>query len=310
MPTPKPDLLSYLSPFSKLLFLLLIIFTTLMITVLLGVLIGMPFFGQSFSSMLQPVDIKDPNYLPLLKYLQILSQLGIFIFPPLIFAYLISKKAPEYLLINKKPDVVTLILACSLMVLSMPFTSWLLEINQHMALPSFLQQLESWLQIKEDQADVLTKTFLSTKSLSGFLVNLLMIGILPSVGEEFLFRSVMIRLFREWTGNIHWAVVLSAILFSSMHMQFYGFIPRVVLGLFLGYLFAWSGNLWVPVLAHFMNNGLAVIAAFLYTRGLSRFDVETLGTQPAFWEVGISIVLVISLLWLIFQRQKKLRVNG
>lgn len=305
----RPSLLSNMSPFSKLLFLIMVVFTTFLVTVFLGFLVGIPFFGTSFFTQLGNADLTTPEYIPLLKYFQILSQFGLFIFPPLIFAYLMNRKVAPYLLTDKSPDYLTSVMVCCLIVLSMPLIGWLIEINEKMQLPAFLKGMESWMKESEAEAEGLTKIFLGTSSWRGFSVNLLMIVLLPAIGEELIFRGVLIRLFREWTGNIHWAVIIAAIMFSAMHMQFYGFIPRLVLGLLLGYVFVWSANLWMPVLMHLINNGITVIAAFFIARGYIHTDLDQLGNQPAAWEIILSVFMTILLLGLIFYRQKKIRFH-
>jgi uncharacterized protein len=135
---------------------------------------------------------------------------------------------------------------------------------------------------------------------------LLMIGIIPAIGEEFLFRGVLQKLFHQWTKNIHVSVILAAFLFSAIHMQFYGFIPRFMMGVMLGYVFVWSGSLWVPILIHFTNNSAAVIVSFLQGTGKADNTFDTLGTgDRAIFPVMISIILTGFLLYLIFYFEKK-----
>lgn len=305
----KHPIFYYLTPFSKLLILILLVFSSFMVVSSLGLVLGIPFFGRDIFAQLQTLDYNDPVQLPLLKYLQILSQVGIFVIPPLVFAYLVNRNVSSHLLADSSPDLLTALLVISLIFLSLPFISWLIEWNQQLRLPAFLQGAESWMKDSESRAEEVTRSFLNTASWGGFLVNLLMIVMLPALGEELLFRGTLIRLFREWTGNIHLAVVISSLLFSSMHMQFYGFIPRLILGLILAYLFVWTANLWIAVLAHFVNNGLAVIASFLFQRGVIRQDFDNIGNHPAVWEVLASLSLVLVLLWVIFKRQQLLRLK-
>jgi len=115
----------------------------------------------------------------------------------------------------------------------------------------------------ENDAAMLTNKLLSGVSWKDFMVNMLMIAIIPAVGEEFLFRGIVQKIFYEWTRRPHLAIFISAILFSTVHMQFFGFIPRMLLGVLFGYFFYWSGNIWLSVLAHFLNNAIAIILHFL-----------------------------------------------
>lgn len=304
---PRPSLFSYMTPFGKLMLLLLIMFTTFLLTLFIGFLVGMPFFGPSMLKQLEGVDLTDPAMTPLLKYFQILSALGFFVFPPLIFARFLRQKAGPFFLAGQRPDGMTSMWVCCLMILTMPLISWLIDLNLQMQLPAFLSSVEDWMKASEDQAETVTRVFLSTTTWQGLSVNLLMVAILPAVGEELVFRGTLIRLFREWTGNIHVAVIIVAFLFSSMHMQFYGFLPRLVLGLLLGYLFVWTANLWIVILAHFINNGFAVIAAFINARKLSPVPFDEIGSHPAAWQVLLSLVLSAMLLWIIFLRSRSVR---
>jgi hypothetical protein len=104
---------------------------------------------------------------------------------------------------------------------------------------------------------------------------------------------VLVRVFAEWTGNVHLGVIIPAILFSALHLQFYGFLPRMVLGIVLGYLFVRSGSLMVPVVVHFVNNGLAVIIAFLSNRGAISMDIESFGATD-------NVILILASLLISF----------
>ena len=127
---------------------------------------------------------------------------------------------------------------------------------------------------------------------------------MPAIGEEFFFRGVLQRLFSEWFRNAHVAIIVTAFIFSAIHFQFYGFIPRFLLGLFLGYMFYWSGTLWLPIIIHFINNGLAVLVAFLAARGLLNVDFETFGSSEN-WFVNVSSIVIISaLIFLLFRLRK------
>jgi hypothetical protein len=153
----------------------------------------------------------------------------------------------------------------------------------------------------EKQGELITDAFLATTSLGGLMVNILLIAVLPAFAEELLFRGVIARLFNKWTGSVHVAVILSAAIFAAVHMQFLGFVPRFLLGMALGYLFFWSGGLWLPVIAHFTNNFLAVIFEFLYRKGVVTTNAENLGTNPPLWWAASSVILVAVTLYFIYK---------
>jgi hypothetical protein len=128
--------------------------------------------------------------------------------------------------------------------------------------------------------------------------NLVLVAIIPAIGEELVFRGVLQKLFGEWTKNKFMGIWISAILFSAMHLQFYGFIPRMLLGALLGYSLLWTGSIWIPILGHFVNNAFAVLLTYLEQRGKISSSIETLGTSSDTRQVVlVSFVLVIILLF-------------
>jgi len=134
------------------------------------------------------------------------------------------------------------------------------------------------------------------KNTPDLLINLLMIAILPAIGEELIFRGCFQNIFTRWTGNYHWGIWLAAILFSAIHMQFYGFIPRMLLGAMFGYMLVWGRSMWLPILAHLVNNGGAVITAYvLQLKGQPLDNFEEV--QPTTWPIYfLSTIMTVALL--------------
>ena len=138
------------------------------------------------------------------------------------------------------------------------------------------------------------------------LEGMLLIGHKGKAPGAAVFRGVFQRLFSELFKNIHWGIIVSAALFSAMHMQFYGFIPRMLLGVIFGYLLIWSGSLWIPIAAHFVNNAFGVIYYYLYYNGTVGNGLQTEGTgSNDQLLVIVSIVCLVILLVLFFRYQKK-----
>lgn len=180
------------------------------------------------------------------------------------------------------------------------FNGYVIEWNQHMHLPEALAPLEKWMRQKEDDVAKLT-TFLTTFSgIPQLVMALLVVAILPALGEEALFRGVLQRKFIAWTGSIHVGIWLAAALFSAIHLQFYGFVPRMLLGALFGYLYVWTGNLWIPMIAHFFNNGFAVVMMALNKQKLTAIDLEANDIVP----LPVALVAVIISGLLAFQLKR------
>jgi len=184
-------------------------------------------------------------------------------------------------------------------VLAQPIIGWANELNSYLTLPEWLLSIENWMKNAETQGELITEAFLSTTSITGLLLNVFMIAILPAFAEEILFRGALASLFKTCTKNMHIAVLLSSFIFSAIHLQFYGFLPRFLLGMALGYLFFWSGNLWLPIVAHFANNFLSVIVEFLYRKGIIHTNAENFGMDNAAGLIAVSIIGVTAILYYI-----------
>ncbi len=176
--------------------------------------------------------------------------------------------------------------------------------NSRLVLPGFLMNMEQKMKMMEEEAAQLTKLFLESRSSGVLTINFLIIAILPAIGEEFLFRGVIQRLLGEWTKNIHVGIFLAAFIFSFIHFQFYGFVPRLLLGLYFGYLMFWSGSIWVPVTAHLVNNGMAVIYYHFAEQPAGETILDTAGTETGSYLVYISAFLTCIVIGLIYMREK------
>ena len=235
---------------------------------MIGLIILFAMYGQVV--LTDPIAFAsgDPKYLNGLKIFQILSSIGLFLAPPLLLAWIEGKKVKDFYDFKKtQPNLIALLIL--VMIVSMPFMEWTALWNQKMHFPEFLKPLETWMKAKEAEAMRMTLILLTVNGIWDFLVNLFMIALLPAVAEELMFRGGVQRSFNRMFGNPHVAIWLSAFLFSAIHMQFYGFLPRLLLGAAFGYIYVWSGSLWYAMLAHFLNNGFAVAMAwYLQTKNM------------------------------------------
>jgi len=287
-----PSYITGFHPSLKLMVLIVLVISSFLLVFLIGTGIGMIFFGTDIiESLTMDSEGIDKRSLAILKYFQVVNQIGVFIIPALIFAWLNDRRVEGYLKLNPVTNVRFYIIGVVVLFTTLPFINWLIDLNNNIDLPSYMETVETWFRQMEEEAMRLNEAFLNTTKLGGLIVNLFMIALLASVGEELIFRGILVRIFVEWTKNVHLGVVISAILFSALHLQFYGFLPRFVLGLVLGYLFIRSGTLWVPILVHFVNNAMAVVLTYLSNKGIIDLDLESLGSTENVWIIIITVVI-------------------
>ncbi len=202
-----------------------------------------------------------------------------FIAPVAVLVRLVSARPWQELYLNTAPRweaVLGVVMVC---VVSVPAMNWLTAVNEAVTFPEWLSPLERMFRSMENQALESTRKIIEVCSVEGLIINILVVGVLTGIGEEMFFRGgVQNYIHRGNTPVKPWvAIWVSAFIFSAMHFQFYGFLPRMLLGAYFGYLLVWTRCLWVPVIAHALNNSMAVGGEFMYNKFLIDNDVLTIG---------------------------------
>lgn len=284
-----------MKPFSQLMFSAFVILVCFLGFMVLSFIIALPIFGlETTMNIASFNDFNNPEIIVLLKYFQTVQAIGLFIVPPIILGYLFYGNVSEYLYLNKSFNPSSLILVLVLIFFAGPFINFIGELNNSMVFPEWLAGIERWMKDAEESAAQITETFINVKTIPALAFNIFMVAFLPAIGEELLFRGVIQRIFTNMTRNYHWGVWISAILFSALHMQFYGFVPRVLLGAIFGYMLVWSGSMWLPILGHFLNNAIAVIGMFLIHNELLNPKFEEIGsTNDSYYMAALSLGLII-----------------
>jgi membrane protease YdiL (CAAX protease family) len=300
----------HLNYLSKLFLLLALVFSFLLFSLLIGILVLVPFYGPDVISLLATPDYSNASLINAMKVIQIFNMAGGLLLPALIYLWLCLPVAETYSSFKKPIHTIIIPLSALVIVFAQPIIGWANELNSYFSLPAGLAFVEDWMKSKEALGTQVTEAFLSTTTTGGLLVNVFMIAILPAIAEEVLFRGVLARLFKDWTKNVHLAVFLSSFIFAAIHLQFYGFLPRFLLGMGLGYLFFWSGSLWLPMAAHFTNNFLSVIIEFLFRKGVIHTNAENFGMDNAAWLTVISIIGVTAMLYYIHILTKIRNIEG
>lgn len=259
-----------------------------------------PIFGVDFlSNPTLLTDFKSTANINALKYIQALTSAGLFIYPAWYFCKSMHQIPVEFLKLNRKTKPIEIILAILVVLTAMPFISWLIYVNSFLKLPASMAQIETEMKAAEELAAQFTQAFIKADSLDVLWINLIVIAILPAIGEEFLFRGVLQNFIRLTTGKKHFTVWIVAIVFSAFHGQFYGFIPRLVLGAALGYAYLFTGNLWISIIMHFVNNAFTVVSSYTPIKNNLPTIMQD-GYVFESWMINTgSVILTISLLWIL-----------
>lgn len=244
----------------------------------------------------------NPDYSGALKFIQLFNSIGLFVIPPFLFLSYYKEKPFEYLHLKKGINGRTIFFLLLIYMISIPGMEWLIKFNGQLSLPDALQSIELWMKDAEARAKEMTTVFLTMNGINDLIINLLIIAIIPAIGEELIFRGVLQKQLQGWTKNGHLAVWVTAFIFSAIHLQFYGFLPRLLLGALFGYYYLWTNNLWVPIVAHFINNGTAVVISYATNSTSTDVELEAMNRE------GSEIYVIISLL-ILYLTIKRLKQN-
>jgi len=238
-------------------------------------------FQIPFSALMQVLNMDSGLEITpaVLKYVQLILATFVFIVPANAYSHLFSDNTFVFFEF-KKPSLVFLFFAALLWLFTLPIISFLADINNKIAFPTSFAGLENSFRLAEARAENATRFLLNITSLSGLMVNLLVIAVVAAIAEELIFRGIIQKLLFEQSKNIHLAIWLTALVFSLFHLQFFAIIPRIVLGAALGYTFYWSKSIWVPIFFHFINNASIVFASYLYQKKLIATDPNEITFFP------------------------------
>ncbi|HDP76526.1 MAG TPA: CPBP family intramembrane metalloprotease [Bacteroidales bacterium] len=291
------------SVIGKMVILGAIIFFSSVVFSLVGLLLLGLIFGVSGVQVVLGNNLSNINAL---KLIQSLQTIGIFIVPAIFSAFLFSKK-PWHYLGFQTVKFNTILKTLLIVLIALPGINLLASINQ-------LFPMSDWMVEMEEKAEALTKAFLITENFGVYLINIFIIAILPALGEELIFRGILQRRLVELTRSRWIGIIIAAALFSAIHMQFQGFIPRFALGVAFGYLLEVTGSIWVPIAAHFFNNAIAATGYMLLGMGTVDERIEDIGGLSDLWLLGLVSLAVTSLLIASikrkFERNSELKQTG
>jgi membrane protease YdiL (CAAX protease family) len=252
-------------------------------------------YGFGIITQIANLNFTNPQSITALYLLQILTTTVPIFLAPVAFGYWIMKEPETYIKPSFRFPWVLFVVAFFIMLISSPLVEFLSNINQQMVLPKWLGGLEQWMKQSEESARQVTGAILNMDTVWDCVKNVLLVGFLTAVAEEFLFRGGLQTIMIRWTKNMHVAIWITAAIFSAFHMEFYGFLPRLLLGALFGYLVAWSGSIWPAVWGHFLNNSTAVVATYLYQKKKITLDPDDahVFSSPAYLFSGLIIIILL-----------------
>lgn len=248
----------------------------------------------------------DPPTTQRVRLATLLQDVLAFITPALIMAMMTSRTPADQLALRRGPGLTSTCLAIAVLFVAMPAMNWIIAWNASMQLPGSLAPLQQWMASKEALAAAQTKLLLGAPTAGDLVVDLLIVALFAGLSEEIFFRGALQRILGAGGRRGVVAVWLAAFLFSAFHMQFFGFVPRLLLGAYFGFLLLWSGSLWLPVIVHAVNNAMVVIATWMAMRGGGAGQaLDTFGADNPVLIV-VSVVLTAGCLFLLHKisRQK------
>ena len=306
----KPSLIPLYdrSPFTQLTVSLLIVMCTGLILFTAFLLAGTLIFNTDLQVLENPSSVSGENGIAFLKYVLISQDISFFIVPAIIILIKLKPLNQTGIFDLKIPHLDEILLVVLLSFCIFPITNFTGQINVGMNLPDWLSGVEQWMIEKEDNIDNLLELLITQGTIGAVILNIVIMSVLPAIGEELIFRGVfqkiLYRLFRSGQA----AVWVTAFIFSAIHFQFFGFLPRFILGLVFGYLFLWTRNLWLPILAHFVNNAVPTISAS--TRDLEKI---TSTADLSVWKqiIIIALPVLLSLIILLhFRNEGRKKFSG
>lgn len=239
--------------------------------------------------------LSNPDMLPIVKLFQALQTVGLFLFPGIVWAWFYTKPIKKSFMLGKFIRAEMVLFLFLLVLVAVPMINWLAELNGQIVFPDGLKSLEYSFRSNEARAESFMFALLKTDSVFVLFVNLFVVAVLPAVAEEVFFRGVLQNEIERSMRHSVWAVLITAFIFSAFHFQFFTFLPRFILGIILGLVYVWSRNLWMPIVFHFFNNAMTVIAWFWFSPEIINENIDTLGTYNNMWMLALLSTLVVSL---------------
>lgn len=270
----------------------------------MAILLTSVVFSRGTPEVLEVLSAPTYSDRPLVMFKSVFSSLLRFLIVPGLYLFIVNKKSLDFLKSKNRMWPTPLLLSIALVVSILPIISLLIEFNVSISLPSWLSNVETYFEEGERQRQQMTNILFFFSGISDLIVMIVVAAIIPGVVEELFFRGVIQTQLQNTLINHHSAIFFSAFLFSAMHFQFSGFIPRMILGLIFGYMFYWSKNIWYPVLSHIINNTLGVLGIYFFGTEILHPENGTLLSIPFVVISFVATIFIILRLRQIFYLHK------
>lgn len=231
----------------------------------------------------------------------------LFILPAFVTAIFITRQPADFLGVSRQPGINNIILAALCLLVAIPAMNMIIDWNAHLQLPDSMSDIERWMKRMETETGNTIAMMVNGESVMSLVMLILVVGIMAGFSEELFFRGTIQRMMITARVNAHVAIWITAIIFSAIHMQFYGFVPRMLLGAMFGYMAWWSGSLWPAITGHITNNTVAAIVMWMKARGASSpvTQIDTIGAD-SFSLTAASLIFTGACLLAIYISCKKL----
>lgn len=249
--------------------------------------------GIDFSKMLEAS--ADPANRDAARVVQCISAIVGLLLPAIVTAFVLNRKPARLLGFSQRINWKQAGLVCAIMLTAMFALGFFSYINNHIPISESLKQ-----QFDKMEAENIrqTEAILGLNNIQDYLISLFIIGFLPALCEEALFRGGLQNFLTRSTMKPWLSVIVVSILFSALHFSFYGFLPRLFLGIMLGALYHYSGSIWLSIIAHFFNNALVVTLVYQQKQnGKSIADAMDGGNSSWYGVLALPVVITLLILF-------------
>jgi membrane protease YdiL (CAAX protease family) len=278
---------------------------TIALMIATSVLSGITGIGMAELQNSKDWDLTNPKYLTYIRGMILAQFLFLFTIPSLLFSYFSDPEPADYLGLKAPHSALYWGLGILLLLVAYPFVEYIGYINQKIPVSGSTEQ---WIKSMEEEATRQIKFMLQNPTPAELVKNLIFISLFAGIGEELFFRGILQRIFIRMTSSPWLGIILTAAIFSAFHFQFYGFFPRLLLGILLGVIYWYSGSLWPAILAHFLYDALVIVYLYINPELLEKTDAAIIPGKGVALLIGAVVSLALTVL-IVKKMQQKSRTS-